>query len=410
MDIQRYVLKKYDRDLITFDLYKESLDTYQINIISKSDNTDDFPNGVYDSSTLLSWIRRRTIPKNRAFVLEILESQGIEPNDLIALLNVSKGLSVNDVYWIVEEGFDGAFDKYNLFENDFSKVLSLIAYTGEYSKNVDSPISPEWTTSGNLPKCWRRIDKKLYLYKAGTDKKVLINRSGNEPYSEYYVSKILDYLNIRHVKYDLEVFEGRLASVCECFCSLKYSYVPMCDVVKTSNYGELKSVIKQYGFESDFSDMILIDALTYNGDRHYNNFGFIKDNETNEFVSLAPLYDHGLCLFSNLSDYSISDVELMKNEIKSADISKWNISHKDLLLDNINDDTVSKLIKMKQYRIEEHNKYNLNDIRIRVLNMTIQNRVNELLDYITDKDSDDAIQRVLDEANRTIEETNILLK
>lgn len=410
MEKQRYILKKFDEELIIFDLSKQSLDSYQINIVKTSDNTDDFPTGVSDEKSLLSWIRRRTIPKNRAFVLQILESQGIEPNDLISLLNVSKGLSVNDVYWIVDEGFDGTFDKYNLFENDFSEILSLIAYTGEYSKNVDSPISPEWTTSGNLPKCWRRINKKLYLYKAGTDKKILINKSGYEPYSEYYVSKMLDFLDIKHVEYNLEVFKGRLASVCECFCNLDYSYVPMSDVVRVANYSELKTVIKQYGFEKDFSDMILIDALTYNGDRHYNNFGFIKDNKTNKFIALAPLYDHGLSLFSNLSDMSITNLRNMENEKILAETSKWNITHKELLLDNMQDDTISKLVNMKNYRIERHQDYNLEEIRVRVLETIIQNRAEELLDYITQENSKkDRIQKAIDEANRVIDDSKIIL-
>ena len=33
-------------------------------------------------------------------------------NDLIGVLNVCKGLSLNDSYWVVEEGFDGKFEDY----------------------------------------------------------------------------------------------------------------------------------------------------------------------------------------------------------------------------------------------------------------------------------------------------------
>ena len=99
--------------------------------------------------------------------------------------------------------------------------------------------------------------------------------------------------------------------------------------------------------------MILIDALTYNADRHYNNFGILKDNTTNEFIKFAPIYDNGLGLFSYLSDYSLFDTERLNDEIKAASISNWNILHTNLLLDNINDSTLANLIKMKNYRVNQ---------------------------------------------------------
>ena len=40
-----------------------------------------------------------------------------------------KGLSLNDSYWIVENE-DEKFEDFNLYDHDFLKVLSMIAYTG----------------------------------------------------------------------------------------------------------------------------------------------------------------------------------------------------------------------------------------------------------------------------------------
>jgi hypothetical protein len=34
----------------------------------------------------------------------------------MSIIRVSKGLSLNDCYWVVEEGFDGTFDKFNVFQ------------------------------------------------------------------------------------------------------------------------------------------------------------------------------------------------------------------------------------------------------------------------------------------------------
>lgn len=379
---KNYTLKKYDKPIINFNVIKEDLGDYKIFINSITNDKEDLPNGVNDGKTLYHWLKKRTIPKNRAFVAQILKNQNIEPNDFIELLNVSKALSLNDVYWVVGEDFKGSFDNYNLYENDFSEILSLIAYTGQYNASKDSPISPEWTTSGNLPKCWRRENGKLYLYKAGTSKEILENREGFEPYSEFYISKILDYLKIEHINYDLIMFKNKLASICECFCDKRFSLVPMCDIIKSGEYSELKKFVVENGFQKDFSNMILIDALTYNEDRHYNNFGVIKDNITNKFIKLAPIYDNGLGLFSYLSDYSLLNEERFKDEKERANISNWGFSHSTLLLNNLSENTMKNLINMKNYAIEKHNKYNLSDERLQILNKTINDRALELIELI----------------------------
>lgn len=37
--------------------------------------------------------------------------------------------------------------------------------------------------------------------------------------------------------------------------------------------------------------MIIIDAVIGNGDRHAGNFGWLRNTDTGEYVSMAPLYD-----------------------------------------------------------------------------------------------------------------------
>lgn len=37
--------------------------------------------------------------------------------------------------------------------------------------------------------------------------------------------------------------------------------------------------------------MILLDAIFGNGDRHAGNFGYLRDSNTGEYLSMAPLYD-----------------------------------------------------------------------------------------------------------------------
>ena len=106
---------------------------------------------------LLKWLQRRVIPKNRAYVAEILKTFGLSVNDTKGIIDVCKGLSLNDSFWVVPLGFTGTFARYNLYENRFSEILSLVAYIGIGQSDAAFTTSPELTTNGMLPKGWRFI-------------------------------------------------------------------------------------------------------------------------------------------------------------------------------------------------------------------------------------------------------------
>ena len=47
-----------------------------------------------------------------------------------------------------------------------------------------------------------------------------------------------------------------------------------------------------------FADIFFFDAIIFNTDRHLGNFGYLIDNDTNEIVGAAPIFDNGYGLFS----------------------------------------------------------------------------------------------------------------
>ncbi len=89
-------------------------------------------------------------------------------NRPINIIKISKGLYLNDCYWIVEEGFEGTFEEYNSYENRFNRVLGTISFTGYGSNNASLFSCPEFTSNGMLPKCWRINSGKVQLFKGGT--------------------------------------------------------------------------------------------------------------------------------------------------------------------------------------------------------------------------------------------------
>ena len=165
-----YEIRHYDMPLLRFSAIEDTA-KLEIEILWINENARQLiphelklsPKGV------ASWLKHRLIPKNRAYSHNLLSKCGQSFNRPMSIVRASKALSLNDCCWVVEEGFEGSFDKYNLYDNRFSRILSLIAFTG-YGSSVTTSLmsSPEFTTNGMLPKCWRRVDGKIQLYKGGT--------------------------------------------------------------------------------------------------------------------------------------------------------------------------------------------------------------------------------------------------
>lgn len=139
--------------------------------------------------------------ENRAYVDTLLSSMGLSINRPFDIIRVSSGLSLNDCYWLKSESNNNDFDSVNLYDNKFSRILGQIAFTGYGSGNASGlTSSPEFTTNGILPKCWRREKGKILLYKGGTQG---ASNTGNEPYSEFYAYQIAKILGVDAIPYSI---------------------------------------------------------------------------------------------------------------------------------------------------------------------------------------------------------------
>lgn len=328
--------------------------------------------------SIAKWLKSRTIPKNRAYVHNFLSKCNLNLNRPMNIIKVSKGLSLNDCYWVVEEGFSGTFEKYNLYDNRFSRVLALIAFTG-YGSSVRSSLAscPEFTTNGMLPKCWRRVAGEIKLYKGGTSG---ASNTGNEPYCEYYAAQIAKELGISAIDYGLSKWEGELCSTCVLFTSKEYAFLPVGKVVTSGGMEAVASYYEKMGaaYAKALADMLVLDAIICNTDRHFGNFGFLVDNRTNEIVAPAPLFDHGNSLFNFAGkDDLASDAALT--------------AYAQTLMPCVYDDFIGTakavltpehregLRHLLNFRFKRHSHYNLPEERLDLLEKQVQKRARELL-------------------------------
>lgn len=375
--ISLYELRLYDETLLTFSMAEKGLEglVAEIDYIN-NDKLNLFPLDLEVSNTgIIKWLRNRVIPKNRRFVDEILKTLNLSQNDTKGIIDVCKGLSLNDSYWVVPKGFKGEFSEYNLYENRFSEILSLVAYTGAGSSNKAFTTSPELTTNGMLPKAWRFVENDgIYLYKGGTDGAA---NSGKEPYSEYYASQIAAVMGLNAVKYELENWKGILASKCKLFTDIDTSFVPVGRIVKDGGIAACLEYYKSLGneFYEQLKSMLVFDAVIYNEDRHFGNFGVLRNNHTGEIFAPAPIFDNGLSLFNFAMDEDFKDIETYAK----TRTTPYGISFETICAEVIGKNQVSQLRKLIGFKFKRHESINISEERLCAIEKLLQKRVTQLI-------------------------------
>lgn len=374
-----YSLKLYDDELLRFSLKKRGLEGFAVSIIDVDEEKWDLAplDLELTDESVLKWLEYRVIPKSRAFVDRILTSLGLATNDTKGIIDICKGLSLNDSYWVVPFGFGGKFSEYNLYENRFSEALALIAYTGAGGSRPAFSTSPELTTNGMLPKAWRFIDDEgVCLYKGGTEGAV---NTGNEPYNEFYACQIARTIGLNAVQYDLENWKGILASKCKLFTDINTSYIPIGRIVKTGKISECLNFYSKLGndFLEELKSMLVFDAVIYNEDRHLGNFGVLRDNHTGRIVAPAPIFDNGFSLFNFAMPYDFDNIgEYAKTRVPPYPT----VTFEEICREVMGPTQKAQLRKLINFKFERHSLINFPEKRLQAIEKQINVRVGELLE------------------------------
>lgn len=171
--------------------------------------------------------------------------------------------------------------------------------------------------AGVLAKGEVYIGDSLYLVKSGIYKKP--NFSSLEPVIECLVSDILELLGVCHVSYSLaycyieselsSVPRKSLVSVCSSFLGEGDEIFHASQVLGVRNirvtYDELVDAFK--GFTLDINNMLVVDYIINNVDRHLRNFALVSNVNSGK-VRFAPLYDHGFSLGQDIDIEYLEEV------------------------------------------------------------------------------------------------------
>lgn len=249
--------------------------------------------GRLNLETINKWLSKRLMPDDREGIKSArMAFRGFETHRNM--------FSLSDQYWLRYKNSE-TWDKMNFFTNKYDQEQGKIFFEpwNTDEKRVTSYEGPDLTTNGVLKKRWIQDEDNLsYLIKAGSLK------YHQEPLSEVLASIVLRKLNvIPFVEYEMVIYGLQFCSKCSNFITKNTEYVPATHILmkepieKNSNYyHHFLKMCEKYKISGarDFMDrMIAADHLLRNTDRHFGNFGFIRDADTGDILGFAPLFDFG---------------------------------------------------------------------------------------------------------------------
>ena len=299
-----YVLKHKNIDVLEIELDGSGL----ISSFGKTLNLEHLPVGTVqrnglDLKIIRDWWKGRSIPASREGLQWTIQLLGMTTPQ--QLLDKSFGLSLSDQYWISPQNTDLRWEDVNFFHNSFSDDMGDLLFGKMDWEGLDpkaiSLISPDNTSDGVLKKRWKIINGKRCLIKGGTRP---INQ---EVANEVLASRICEQLGIPHISYEIIELDGTKYCVCEDFITGDTELVTAWHIKnlikkddQVSDYDSFIAKAEEFGIKDvrrRIDMMIVLDFIIVNTDRHYNNFGLIRNANTLEWLSVAPIYDSGTSMW-----------------------------------------------------------------------------------------------------------------
>ena len=323
--------------------------------------------GTINKADFNKWWKNRQIPASRNGLKEVLQNNNIYETDNFDLLD-SKAycLSLSDHYWVKPKNVDINWNDINFFDNEFSEDIGKILLNGGSVKLKLDLNTPDMTSNGNYEKRWKIINNERYLVKAGG--KIL----NQEPFNELIATRLYErILEIdEYVKYELIEEEHRTVSICKNFVTRETELVPAWKIneyfeekLRENKYEHYISCLNKLGINNareKIDKMIVCDYILANKDRHFNNFGAIRNIETLEFVEVAPIFDNGCSLWFDENDIYVGEFFLTKpfeeyeqNQLSLVKNYKWlDINKLDGFVDEVREILSSNKLLTKE-RVEK---------------------------------------------------------
>lgn len=188
---------------------------------------------------------------------------------------ITHSLSLSDCYWVKDEKEDLLFENISPYTSYFWSGYGRYTNEAVPTLYLSGYLNKEWLSSEYLFKYDKGINIETECYK--------VCLSCGIPCAEIQnIDGGIAVKNITNVNFMLEQADmsGRINP---------YDF----------SEEDILSLFELWGVQ-----MLVIDAIVGNGDRHAGNFGWLRNTNTGEYVCMAPLYDFDHALDSK-SEYDI---------------------------------------------------------------------------------------------------------
>lgn len=238
------------------------------------------------------WLGTRAIDRHRtnSRALKKILRLG-DTSDLNTVLRVH-GATITDNFWVrTSEEETLCWEDVRFSEDIFADLAltgSADSITRTYTPEHLRTPTPELTNTGSYEKCWKRINEKWTMLKLATTE---------ELFSEIFIYRLGKKLGFHMAEYF--ALDGYSAS--PDFTSGCVNFEPAANLVgENEDYEFVYDALMTLSPDlvQQYLDILFMDALVLNVDRHTQNFGFLRNQTSGEIIGMAPNFDNNMALIS----------------------------------------------------------------------------------------------------------------
>ena len=245
------------------------------------------------NGSLVEWLESRAIDRHRTnsrLLKRVLRLTSADDAEVSMRVN---GSTITDTYWIKLDEETGLDYNQVRFSQNYFDNLALLGDPDSFNQvnrpEIINSRTPELTNIGSFEKCWRLENGQWWLYKLGNQLEV---------FSELFI-------------HELGTLMGFSMAYCEAWDKgiksrdftngAKLNYEPARSLVGDEvdygfNYNRIQEL--NAAMAREYLDILFLDTICFNMDRHTENYGFLRDPETGVFLSMAPNFDNNIALIS----------------------------------------------------------------------------------------------------------------
>lgn len=282
-------------------------------------------------------------------------------------------VSINDTFWVKREDEVIKWSDVSPYCNALDAGMSEMIFTESIpDRCVTTGIIPELFVDGSFVKCCGKDSDGLCIIKRGTDGYA---NSGLEPYGEVFTSQIYESIVGSAVQYELIKHHGIIASKCKLFTNDSVGFVPCSKLLEDHTQGGIVEYYSSTEYRDMFNAMLVADAVCFNVDKHAGNHGVLFNNDTLDFVGMAPVFDHNLSLLPYVMESDFPKIWDYIGEQGPRIGRDW----VEIARRVLNPNTRRRLINLKGYTIPFEGDEKFTKKRVDLMNDVINEQINRIL-------------------------------